>query len=96
MLKYLLLYVLFCLIGTGLEWAYGAFWGLVGTTPWIYSNSPLHHTSLAVLPGWGFGGLVCVSVYRAVLKRQARLLLGVIPPLVLAELWILIYARFIA
>ena len=93
---HLLLYVLFCLIGAGLEWCYGTFWSIVGIPPWIYPNSPVHFTSLEVLPLWGVGGLICVSVYQTVLQRKAGFLLGVIPLLILAALWILIYARFIA
>ena len=90
------LYLSFCLVGAGLEWAYGTFWSLVGSTPWIYPNSPLHYTSFEGIPLWGLGGLVCVSVYRAITERKAKRLLGVVIPLILAALWILIYARFIA
>lgn len=93
---HLSLYILFCLIGAGLEWCYGTFWSLVGTTPWIYSNSPLHYTSLEGLPLWGFGGLLIVSVYEFVMKRRAKLLLGVVAPLLLGVLWVLIHTQFIA
>ncbi len=93
---YLLLYILFCLIGAGLEWSYGTFWSTVGVTPWIYPNSPVHFTSLEGLPLWGFGGLICILLNQAILQRKAKFLLGVIPLLVLPVLWILIYARFIA
>ena len=92
----LILYFTLCIIGGGLEWCYGAFWNVVGTTPWIYPNSPLHYTSLEGLPLWGFGGLITVSVYLAVLQRKAKFLLAAIPPLVLAALWILIYTLYIA
>ncbi len=94
--NYVFLYLIFCLVGAGLEWGYGIFWSVVGATPWLYPNSPLSYTSLEVLPQWGFGGLVCVSIYRALLWKKPRFLLGVIPPLVLAALWILIYTWFIA
>lgn len=96
MRKYLFLYVSFCLIGAGLEWCYGTFWSLVGTTPWVYPNSPLHYTSFEGVLLWGLGGLVCVSVYRAFTDRRPKRLLGAVIPLVLAALWISIYAQFIA
>ena len=95
MRKIAFLYLSFCLVGTGLEWAYGAFWSLVGTSPWIYSNSALHYTSFEVIPLWGFGGFTCVSVYRAITERPKRLL-GAAIPVILGALWVLIYARFIA
>ncbi len=93
---YIFLYLILCIIGAGLEWGYGILWNVVGATPWLYPNSPLCYTSLEVLPHWGLGGLVCVSIYRALLSKKARFLLGAIPPLVLAALWILIYTWFIA
>ena len=89
-------YFLYCIIGPILEWCYGAYWDMVGTTPWIYPDSPLRYASLEMVPLWGFGGLICASVYLAVTRQRAVFLLGTIPPLVLAALWILIYARFIA
>ncbi len=93
MLKnYIFLYLLFCLIGAGLEWAYGTFWSVVGVAPWIYPDSPLHYTSLEVLPLWGFGGLVCISIYKSIVDRVAKRLVGMIIPLVLAALWILLYS----
>lgn len=90
---YIFLYLLFCLIGAGLEWCYGAFWDVVGVTPWVYPNSPLHYTSLEGLPLWGFGGLVAMSVYKSFMQRKAKLLLGTVAPLLLAALWVLIYAN---
>jgi len=90
---YIFLYILFCLIGAGLEWCYGAFWDMVGVTPWTYPNSLLHYTSLEGLPLWGFGGLVIVSIFKSVIQRKAKLLLGTVAPLLLAALWILIYAN---
>lgn len=93
---YVFMYLIFCLVGAGLEWSYGMFWNVVGTTPYIYPSSPLCYTSLEVLPCWGFGGLACVSIYRAFLWKKARFLLGTIPPLVLAALWVLIYSWFTA
>lgn len=89
---YVLLYLIFCLIGGGLEWCYGAFWDVVGVAPWTYPNSWLHYTSLEGLPLWGFGGLICVSIYKAVTQRSAKLLLGMVIPLALVLLWILLYA----
>lgn len=93
---YVLLYLIFCIIGAGLEWGYGILWNVVGTTPWLYPNSPLCYTSLEVLPQWGFGGLVSIAIYRALLGGKVRFLLAAIPPLVLAALWILIYTWFVA
>ena len=92
-LYWLVLYLVFCIIGAGLEWCYGAFWDTVGTAPWIYTDSPLHYTSLEGLPLWGFGGLVCVSVYRATTNRRAKLLLGTIVSVILAMLWIVFYSN---
>ena len=88
---YVILYIIFCLIGVGLEWSYGALWNIVGTTPWLYPDSPLHYTSFEGVPLWGVGGLVCISVYNAIIKREVKQLLGVIPPLLLAVLWIIFY-----
>jgi len=86
----------FCIIGAGLEWAYGMFWSLVGTTPWIYPRSPFQYTSLEGLPLWGLGALLCASAYRAIMEGKVKYLLGTVLPLALAALWILVYARFIA
>ena len=88
-----ILYLIFCLIGAGLEWGYGAFWDVVGNTPWTYPNSWLHYTSLEGLPLWGLGGFLCISVYRAVTRRNIKLLFGMVIPLVLAALWILLYSN---
>ena len=89
---HIILYFIFCIIGAGLEWFYGTFWDVVGVTPWIYPNSWLHYTSLEGLPLWGFGGLICVSIYTAVRQRSVRLLSGAAISLVLAALWILLYS----
>ena len=91
--NYIILYLIFCLIGAGLEWCYGAFWDVVGVTPWTYPNSWLHYTSLEGLPLWGFGGLICVSIYEAVTRRSVKLLFGAVTPLVLGALWILLYSN---
>ena len=88
---HVILFFIFCLIGAGLEWFYGAFWDVVGVTPWTYPNSWLHYTSLEGLPLWGFGGLICVSIYTAFTRRSVRLLFGAAISLVLAALWILLY-----
>lgn len=88
-------YIASCLIGAFLEWAYGTFWAVIGTAPWIYSNS-LHYTSLEGLPLWGLGAFVCISVYKAIFQRKARPLLGVILPTLLALFWIIVYTQFIA
>ena len=90
---YLFLYLAFCLVGAGLEWGYGTFWSKVGVAPWVYPNSPLHYTSLEGLPLWGLGGLVSVSIYRAIVDRKAKRLLWAVIPLLLAALWIFFYSR---
>ena len=89
---YLFLYLLFCLVGAGLEWSYGTFWNIVGTTPWIYPNSPLTFTSLEGVPLWGLGGWLTVCIYKSVIQRKAKLLAGVLIPLALAALWICFYS----
>lgn len=86
------LYLMFCVIGAGLEWCYGVLWDMVGTTPWIYPDSPLHYTSFEGIPLWGFGGLICVSVYQAFSKRKVRPLTGLVISLVLAAAWIALIA----
>lgn len=94
--KYLALYLLFCLVGAGLEWGYGKFWGIIGTAPWKYADSPLDYTSLEMVPLWGFGGLICVSIYQSFSKGKLKPLLGLIPLLILAAAWIVVYAQFVA
>ncbi len=94
--RHVAFYLAFCIIGASLEWCYGAFWSIVGTAPWIYPDSPLRYTSLEGLPLWGFGGLVCIAIYDAIMWGSARPLLGAVAPLILAALWVLIYAQFIA
>lgn len=93
-LNIIFLYVVFCLVGAGLEWGYGAFWNIVGTTPWIYPNSPIHYTSLEGLPLWGFGGFIIVAIYKAITQMKPRLLVNILAPLVLAILWITLYTSF--
>ncbi len=88
-------YITFCLVGASLEWAYGAFWGICGTTPWVYPNSLFRYTSLEGLPLWGFGGLVFISIYEALKRREPKLLMGMILPLALALLWIVLYTQII-
>jgi hypothetical protein len=92
-IKVVVLYLIFCLIGAGIEWGYGAFWDIVGVTPWVYPYSWLHYTSLEELPLWGFGGLICVSIYIAVTRKNIKLLFGMVISLVLAALWILFYSN---
>lgn len=92
-LNIIFLYVVFCLVGAGLEWGYGAFWNLVGSTPWIYPHSPIHYTSLGGLPLWGFGGFIIVAIYKSVTQRRVKPLVGVVAPLLLAMLWIVIYTN---
>ena len=94
--KYVALYLIFCVVGAGLEWCYGRLWGITGTTPWRYADSPLHYTSLEGVPLWGFGGLICVSIYQSFSQGKAKPLLGLIPLLILAAAWIVVYTQFIA
>lgn len=97
MLKnYIVLYVIFCLVGAGVEWCYGAFWDVVGVTPWLYPESPLLYTSLDWMPLWGFAAFVILPIHRAVTERNPKLLKGIVVPLALAMLWIAIYSWFIA
>lgn len=91
---YIICYPVFCLVGAGLEWCYGAFWNAVGTAPWIYPNSCLHYTSFEGVPLWGFGGVLCVSIYRAITKRNSKLLLGAVISVALGALWIILYSVF--
>lgn len=90
-MMWLVLYLIFCLIGVALEWGYGTFWGLLDKTPWVYPDSPLRYTSLEGIPLWGFGGLICVSVYRAIVERKPRRLIVSLASLALAALWITVY-----
>ena len=94
--KYAALYLIFCVIGAGLEECYGIFWSIVGTTPWIYADSPLVYTSLEGVPLWGLGGLICVTIYLSFSKGKVKYLLGLVPLLILAAAWIFIHAQFIA
>ncbi len=89
----IILYVVFCIVGAGLEWCYGTFWDTVGVAPWGYPDSGLRYTSLEGLPLWGLGGLICVSIYTAVSRRNAKWLFGMLISLVLAALWILFYSK---
>ena len=89
------LYVAFCIVGAGLELVYGKFWELIGNTPWIYPKSFFQYTSLEGIPLWGFGGLVCIAIYEAIMKRDISWLALAIPPLILAAIWVTICAYFI-
>jgi len=89
---YAQIFVIFALLGTGLEWVYGRFWDLVGTAPWLYPGSFLHYTCLEGMPLWGLGGILGFSIYQALTSREAKRLLGVIPPLLLAAVWIIVYS----
>ncbi len=88
-------YITFCFVGAGLEWAYGTFWDICGTTPWIYPGSLFRYTTLEIIPLWGFGGLVFISIYEALKQRAAKLLIGMMLPLALALLWIVLYTQII-
>jgi len=89
--SWLMLYLLFGVLGVALEWCYGALWDVVSSSPWVYPDSPLYYSSLAGLPLWGFGGIICVVVYNVIKEKDTRLLRGMIIPLFLSVLWILFY-----
>lgn len=91
----LVLYVILCLVGAILEWAYGTLWGLCGQAPWIYPNSILRYTSLEGLPLWGLGGLICITIYRTYQSPSWKIAVGIIPLLALAALWVLFYGLVI-
>jgi hypothetical protein len=91
----LVLYVILCLVGTILEWAYGTLWDLCGEAPWIYPNSILRYTSFESIPLWGLGGLICVTIYRAYSSRSWKITVGIIPLLALAAVWVLIHGLVI-
>ena len=88
-----ILYLVFCVVGFGLEWCYGAFWDIVGVAPWSYPESFLHYTSLEGLPLWGFGGLVCISLYHTITEKKVKHLLEAAVSLILALLWIVLYSN---
>jgi hypothetical protein len=91
----LVLYVILCLVGAILEWAYGTLWSLCGQAPWIYPNSIFRYTSLEGLPLWGLGGLICVTIYRTYSNRSWKIAMGIIPLLALAAIWVLIHGLVI-
>ena len=92
---YLILYPIFCLIGAGLEWCYGAFWNLIGTTPWTYPESSLQYTSIEGIPLWGFGGLICASIYAAIKLKSIKPLSVTAISLVLSVVWILLHSSLL-
>ena len=94
--KYVIFYFSFCIIAAILEWSYGAYWDMVGNTPWLYYDSFLRYTTLEMLPLWGFGGLIGVAVWNSIMLLSAKPLLLAVIPLILSALWILIHAQFIA
>ena len=91
----LVLYVILCLVGAILEWAYGTLWSLCGKSPWIYPDSALKYTSFEGLPLWGLGGIICITVYRSYSSRSWKMMAGIILPLALAALWVVFYALVI-
>jgi hypothetical protein len=73
----LVLYVILCLVGTILEWAYGTLWNLCGQAPWIYPNSVLRYTSFEGLPLWGLedsGGNYTATGFGSYMGVNSRLL----------------------
>lgn len=92
-LQKILLYFLFCLVGFSLEWCYGAFWNVVGTTPWTYPGSPLRYTSFEGIPLWGVGGFIIISIYSAITQRSIKPLRSAVISVALGLLWIVLYSR---
>ena len=90
--RYLCFFLTFCFLGPTLTWIFGTFWDMVGTTPWVYPNSPLHYTTLEIIPLWGFGAFIFASLYDAFTEREWRLVLGAILPLFLGILWVVFYS----
>jgi hypothetical protein len=88
----LIFFIVACVAGTLLEWLYGNFWNLVGTSPWVYPGSSLGFTSLEVVPLWGMGGLICMALYKAINRRLAKELYLVGIAVVLAALYIVLVA----
>jgi hypothetical protein len=84
------LFLLFCGWGLFFEWFFGFFWSTVGSSPWIYPNSPLRYTSWEVTPIWGFGGLTIIQLSKAVRERDKRALVYVGILQILSILWIAI------
>lgn len=93
---YVIIFLVFAVVGPVLEWCYGKLWSITGSSPWVYPNSILEHTSFEGIPLWGFGGLIGFSIYRAILDRSLKRLLGAIIPLLLAVIWILLYSSLTA
>ena len=82
------LFLLFCGWGLFFEWFWGYLWSMVGSSPWIYPNSPLRYTSWKVIPLWGFGGLTVTQLYQAVRCRDKLPLVYVGMLQILSILWI--------
>lgn len=89
---HVLIFLIFAVLGLLLEWGYGTLWSIVGVTPWIYPNSPLHYSGFEGMPLWGLGGIFGISLYRAITERKARDLLGMLASTILAVLWVLFCA----
>jgi hypothetical protein len=82
-----------CVAGAALEWTYGTFWSLVGTSPWLYPHSFLTYTSLEVIPLWGFAGLMCMALYRAITLWRGRELFLLAISAILAALYVVLMAN---
>ncbi|MFC1979754.1 hypothetical protein ACFLVS_02655 [Chloroflexota bacterium] len=91
-MKTLMLFVIFAVVCTFLEWAYGALWNLGAKAPWIYSDSPWLFTSWKVIPLWGFGGLFVCEVYKTVKEHELMRLLWSALWLGLGALYVVIMA----
>ena len=86
------LFVLFCVWGFFFEWFFGFFWSVVGSSPWIYLNSPLRYTSWEVAPLWGLGGLIVLQFSKTIRGRDRRALVYVVVLHALAMFWIAVFS----
>ena len=67
---WVLLFVVFALYGTFMEWVVGVVWSRLGTCPYVYPRSPLLYTDLKMLPLWGVCGLQGVAIYLLLKERK--------------------------
>jgi hypothetical protein len=89
------LFLLFCAWGVYFEWFSGFFWSIVGSTPWIYPDSPLRYTSWQVIPLWGLGGLAVLQLTKAVRRRDKLALAYAAGFQLLTLIWMIILVLLI-
>ena len=83
-------FLLLCAWGFFFEWFFGFFWSVIGSSPWIYPNSPLTYTSWKVAPLWGLGVLTVLQLHKIIKERDKRDLYWVAVLQALSMLWIAI------